>query len=78
MGVKLWQVCLPSGLGIVLAGLVVAFALGVLVEAIILVITVAACAGSVVPLLVDRSALRRADGPSAGNPAPARTGRQRI
>ncbi|WP_395728940.1 hypothetical protein [Nakamurella sp.] len=58
---KTWQVWLPVGLGVVLAGLVAALALGVLTEALILLATVGACGLSLIPLLVDRR-IRRSPG----------------
>lgn len=61
MDVKPWQVWLRVGVGVVLAGLVVAFLLGLLAEAVILVATVLVCSLSLIPLLVDRRIRRRLD-----------------
>jgi len=50
---KPWRVWLRIGLGVVFVGLVVAFVLGLIVEAVILLATVAACSASLIPLFVD-------------------------
>lgn len=68
MDVKPWQVWLRVGVGVLLAGLVVAFLLGLLAEAVILVATVLACALSLIPLLVDRRTRRRLDEQAASDP----------
>jgi hypothetical protein len=65
---KARRVWLPVGLGVVLAGLVVAFALGLLAEALILLTTVLACTLSLIPLLVDRRIRQLAEEQSMGHP----------
>ncbi len=61
MNVKLRQVWLPFGVGVVFAGLLITLALGVLTEALILLATVGACVLSLIPLLVDRRIRRSPD-----------------
>ena len=56
------QVWLWTGVGAVALVLVVGFALGLFVEAMILLATVAVCALSLIPLVVDRRIRRRPDG----------------
>ena len=69
MNGKLRQVWLPVGLGVVVGGLLVALALGVLTEAVILLATAVVCGLSLIPLLVDRRIRRSPDGRAAIIPA---------
>ena len=65
---KPWRVWLRVGLGVVCVGLVVAFVLGLIVEAVILLATVAACSASLLPLFVDPAVVNtRARQPSASS-----------
>lgn len=75
MDVKPWQVWLRVGVGVLGAGLVCAFMFGLVAEAVLTIVTVAVCALSLIPLLVDRRARRHLDEHCAG--APDRTGNGR-
>lgn len=55
---------LAAGAGAVLVGLIMACAVGRAVEAVILLATVAVCALSLIPLVVDRRTLLRLGGRS--------------
>jgi hypothetical protein len=69
---------LRIGSGAVFLGLVAAFALGVLTEALILLATVLACALSLIPVLVDQRVRRGGDDRLAGHPARAWRGHQGV
>ena len=69
MNGKLRRVWLPVGLGVVVAGLLVALALGVLTEAVILLAAVVSCGLALIPLLVDRRIRRSPDDRAAIIPA---------